>query len=47
MQLKQNLHDRKDGHNIEINLNDAISYNSLVELKNVFTARNPVCKKLG
>ena len=35
------------GHSMQIDLNDAISYNSLIELKNVFLKGNQQNQKFG
>lgn len=44
-QAQANLSEMRDGCRIEIHLNDALSYNSIVELKGMFTERNPQSKK--
>lgn len=37
---QQSAPDKSQGHVIQINMNDAISYNSMIELKNVFDPKS-------
>ena len=37
----------KESHVIQINFQDAISYNSVIELKGIFTKLNPLFNLLG